>query len=84
MIRTAALPLTAITALLASPFAFALTPPAAPATVNTNAERAAWTALMSPDGEYAAVAAYRKGCGRKAHPLMGGMDSPRRPIGRPC
>ncbi|GGS25707.1 hypothetical protein [Deinococcus knuensis] len=57
MIRTAALPLS-VTALLASSLAFALTPPAAPATVNTDAERAAWEALMSPDGEYAAIAAY--------------------------
>ncbi len=32
--------------------------PAAPANVDTAAEKAAWEALMSPDGEYAAYAAY--------------------------
>lgn len=34
------------------------TPPA-PASVDTAAEKAAWEALMSPDGEYAAYAAYQ-------------------------
>lgn len=32
--------------------------PPAPATVDTDAERAAWEALMGPDGEYAASASY--------------------------
>lgn len=49
--------LTALSALLL-PAAFALTTPAAPASVNTNAEKAAWEALMSPVGEYAAYATY--------------------------
>ena len=35
------------------------TTPAAPANVDTASERAAWEALMSPDGEYAAYAAYQ-------------------------
>lgn len=56
MNRTAALTLTV--ALLAHTCAASLTLPAAPSTVDTDAERAAWTALMSSDGEYAAVAAY--------------------------
>ena len=49
--------LTALSALLL-PAAYALTTPAAPASVNTNAEKAAWEALMSPEGEYANYAAY--------------------------
>lgn len=36
-----------------------MTTPAAPATVDTASEKAAWEALMSPDGEYAAYAAYQ-------------------------
>lgn len=62
MITRKALTLTAFAALFAAPLtALAQTPattPAAPASVNTNAEKAAWEALMAPDGEYAAIAAY--------------------------
>ena len=32
--------------------------PTAPATVDTNAQKAAWEAMMSPVGEYAAYATY--------------------------
>lgn len=37
----------------------AVSTPTAPATVDTASEKAAWEALMSPDGEYAAYAAYQ-------------------------
>lgn len=55
--KTAAL--TALTALLIPALAYAATTPAAPAAVNTNPEKAAWEALMSPVGEYAAIASYQ-------------------------
>lgn len=62
MITKKVLTLTALAALFTAPLtALAQAPtktPAAPASVNTNAERAAWEALMAPDGEYAAIAAY--------------------------
>lgn len=37
----------------------AVSTPTAPATVDTASEKAAWEALMSPDGEYTAYAAYQ-------------------------
>lgn len=57
------LTLTAFAVLLAAPLAALAqaptTTPTAPASVNTNAEKAAWEALMSPVGEYAAIASYQ-------------------------
>lgn len=44
--------------LLATALAVTTATPAAPPSVDTNAEKAAWEALMSPVGEYAAYATY--------------------------